>query len=609
MASNANTVKVTFLGDASHLSKVAKQVEKSTGGIGDKFAKMGKAAAVGLGGAVVGLGLFAKKGVDAFARVEDALGGAGVIFGESAQMIESFANAAARNFGMSKGAALDASNTFGTLGKAAGLSGQDLALFSTKFTGLAGDMASFKGTSPEQAIQAIGAALRGETEPIRAYGVMLDDAALRQEALAQGLIKTTKDALTPQQKSLAAQALILKQTSDAQGDFARTSDSTANTAKRLAAETENASAKLGKQLAPAVTMAREAFLKLIQKLTELIDKYGPATQAAFEKIRQAVQQMIDKYGPAAVAILGRVRDAMKELADKIRGGAETIIRNWDDIKSTAEKTALVLSPIFAALIAHWAAVATAATVSSIKQAAAWVVTKVQAGIAAIAHGVAVTVMVAGWVLMGTQALINGAKIAAGWLLALGPIGLGILALTAIAAAFVVAWKKSESFRDVVKGAFGVALTAVSGFLFGIQKMLEALGKIPGFGWADTAAKKVAGARASVDGLRDSIAGIQDKVVTITTVHRTVTEAQKDGKGGGVQKFAKGGVAMPGLAWVGEEGPELVQMRGGERIYNANDSRKMAAGGATYNLNLYGDHSISTDDVPSMFRRMELLAGS
>ena len=61
----------------------------------------------------------------------------------------------------------------------------------------------------------MGATLRGETEPIRAYGVILNERDVKERAMAMGLISTTKDALTPQQKTLAAQAEILAQTDSA----------------------------------------------------------------------------------------------------------------------------------------------------------------------------------------------------------------------------------------------------------------------------------------------------------------------------------------------------------------------------------------------------------
>ena len=47
---------------------------------------------------------------------------------------------------------------------------------------------------------------------------------------------------------------------------------------------------------------------------------------------------------------------------------------------------------------------------------------------------------------------------------------------------------------------------------------------------------------------------------------------------GKKGFASGtSSAPPGWAWVGEEGPELMKMRGGERIYNARDSLRIAEG--------------------------------
>lgn len=240
------------------------------GGFANTFKKVaGPALAVFGTTAIAG---FAKNAVGAFSELEDSTAAAGVVFGDSMQKIIAQSQGAAKNLGLTQQQVINAANTFGTYGKAAGLSGDALADFATEQTALAADMASFKGTSPEQAIEAIGAALRGETEPIRAYGVMLDDASLKNQALAMGLISTTKDALTPQNKTLAAQALILKQTADAQGDFARTSDSTANVAKTLSAQAEDLSAKFGLVLAPAFTAARSTAIGFVGGITGVLDK-------------------------------------------------------------------------------------------------------------------------------------------------------------------------------------------------------------------------------------------------------------------------------------------------------------------------------------------------
>ena len=173
------------------------------------------------------------------------------LFGPAAPKVQEWAAGAARSLGLSELAAGDAAATFGIMAKSAGLAGEQAATFSTDFARLAGDLASFNNTSPEQAIEAIGSALRGEAEPIRAYGVLLDDATLRQEAMRLGLIKTTATALTPQQRVLAAQAAIYKQTTAAQGDFAKTSGGLANQQRILAAQFTNVQAQLGEKLLPA----------------------------------------------------------------------------------------------------------------------------------------------------------------------------------------------------------------------------------------------------------------------------------------------------------------------------------------------------------------------
>ena len=209
----------------------------------------------GYAGAGVASGLLikgVKDSITAASNLQETVSKNRVIFGKSAESVEAFAKTAASTFGQSEQQALDAAGTFAIFGKAAQLGGEDLVNFSTDFTVLASDMASFTNTSPEEAITAIGAALRGESEPIRKYGVLLNDATLKQRASTLGIYDGT-GALTAQQKILATQAEILAQTSDAQGDFERTSDGLANKTRTLNAEFQNLSASAGKVLLPVAT--------------------------------------------------------------------------------------------------------------------------------------------------------------------------------------------------------------------------------------------------------------------------------------------------------------------------------------------------------------------
>ena len=218
--------------------------------MGDGLAKSLKFAAAAIGTAGV-LSLF-KDSIAEASDLTEAINKTDVVIGSASDSVKQFASTAATSIGQSSSQALAAASDFAVFGKSAGLSGEALADFSTDMVTLASDMASFSNTSPEQAITAIGAAFRGETEPIRAYGVMLDDATMRQKAMELGITETTKNALTPQQKVLAAHALILEQTADAQGDFARNSDEASNSQKILTAMWTDAKAQLGAGLLPAV---------------------------------------------------------------------------------------------------------------------------------------------------------------------------------------------------------------------------------------------------------------------------------------------------------------------------------------------------------------------
>ncbi len=213
--------------------------------------------------------------IKAASDFEEATSKVNVIFGRASKSVKDFANTAARELGQSKQSVLDAAGAFGTFGKAAGLAGEDLSTFTTDFVTLSTDLASFNNTTPEEAVQAIGAALRGEAEPLRRFGVLLNDATLKAEAMELGIYKGS-GALTAQQKILAAQSAIYKQTGDAQGDFARTADGLANKQRTLSALFKNFQIQLGQQLLPAATDFANGLVKINDAFSNMPT---PATNA------------------------------------------------------------------------------------------------------------------------------------------------------------------------------------------------------------------------------------------------------------------------------------------------------------------------------------------
>jgi hypothetical protein len=270
------------------------------------------AAAIGSIAAVI------KPAIKAASDFQESTSKVNVVFGQASKSIKDFAATAATSLGQSKQSVLDAAGAFGTFGKAAGLAGEDLATFTTDFVTLSTDLASFNNTSPEEAVLAIGAALRGESEPLRRYGVLLNDAVLRQEAMTLG-IYDGKGALTAQQKVLAAQAAIYKQTNDAQGDFVRTSDGLANSQRTLGAVLKNVQIELGTKLLPAI----QEFSNSLVDISLWVQR-NPET---FTKIGKGFEYIFKLVDPATKGIRGFL-DVLKSVAGLVNG-AEKATGAWN----------------------------------------------------------------------------------------------------------------------------------------------------------------------------------------------------------------------------------------------------------------------------------------
>lgn len=301
---------------------INKSIDKAGKGIVGKWAKIGLAAGAAFGGAIVVKGI--KDSIVAASDLNEAVTKSQVIFGSAAKDIEKFSKSTADAFGISRTAALDASSTFATFGKAAGLSEKELAPFSTKLVELSADLASFYNTSPEDAIQALGSALRGESEPMRRYGVLLNDATLKEEAMRQGIIKTTKGPLPLQAKVLAANAVIMKQTADAQGDFARTSDGMANQSRILSANMAELKTRVGEGLLPIIT-------KILPGLNKLMDEMaGPLAKAT-----EGLGDFLTRMGES---------DAVKAFIETVK---ELIASGWEVLVSTGKALIPIVQSVMA----------------------------------------------------------------------------------------------------------------------------------------------------------------------------------------------------------------------------------------------------------------------
>ena len=260
-------------------------------------------AGTAIAGATAAVAAFAYKSIQKASDFNEAISKNAVVFGAISKEVENFAQTANRALGLSETAALKAAGTFATFGKSAGLAGKDLSDFSTSLVTMAADLASFNNTSVDEAINALGSALRGEAEPLRKYGVLLDDATLKAAATELGIYSGNK-ALTAQQKVLAAQKVIFDQTADAQGDFSRTSTGLAAQQKILGATLDNIQTNLGQAFLPiflkAVKFFNDEVTPAFERVAEVIGEKG-----LVKGMQQALYEM-GSFGPGMVEAFKQV---------------------------------------------------------------------------------------------------------------------------------------------------------------------------------------------------------------------------------------------------------------------------------------------------------------
>ena len=244
----------------SGLQKVQGEADK-TGGKADKLAgkfdKLGKKMTLGL---TLPLAAAGAAMVNLASDADESASKAQTVFGEFFDDIDAKANNLADSF--TRQEYHDFAGTLGSIALGLGFTQKEAAKLSEESLGLAQDLGSFHNTSTEDAINAITAAMTGEREQLKKYGIVINEATVKQKAMEMGLSDGT-EALDAQSKALATQALIFDLAGPAVGDFARTSDGLANKTKIVTGNIKDAAANLGANLLPIVLKVVDAVGKLV----------------------------------------------------------------------------------------------------------------------------------------------------------------------------------------------------------------------------------------------------------------------------------------------------------------------------------------------------------
>ena len=344
------TYKVTLDSDGAiksmeKIEKTADKTSKKADELANKFKSIGTKMTVGLTVPITAFGTYAVKMASDLNEVQNVVD---TTFENSSETINKFAKSAAEQFGISELSAKQFTGTMGAMLKSMGLGNKDITDMSIALSGLAGDMASFYNLNPEEAFEKLRAGISGETEPLKQLGINMSVVNLEAFAMSKGITKSY-DSMTQAEQATLRYQYIMETTADAQGDYSKTADSTANKTRTTMLQFQTLSAELGQQLLPIVNDVLGALQSVIKWFNNL-DASGKRVVLILGGIALAI-------GPvtSAIGTLIKVGSGIKSLV--------TIIKSWNvvtklmTVAQTALNAVMAMNPITLIIIAIVALIA------------------------------------------------------------------------------------------------------------------------------------------------------------------------------------------------------------------------------------------------------------
>lgn len=280
----------SFASAAALVGGLVSQISLDVRSLGDSISSLGSRA-LKFGGLVGGFGAslaaaFVKPVKDA-SELEETMSKFAIVFGESADSVLLWSEHAALAFGRSRqeirAFLAEAQDLFVPLGFAADAATE----LSKEVTTLAFDLGSFNNVADADAMRDLQSALTGSGEVMKKYGVIVNEAAVKQQLLLDGIDIAVA---TDQQKVMARWQIILKGTAAAQGDVIRTASSWANSWKAVLGAAKDLSAAIGtalladlSRIALIVREVLEDFSRWVvanQDMVQIVAKFAAGLLAA-----------------------------------------------------------------------------------------------------------------------------------------------------------------------------------------------------------------------------------------------------------------------------------------------------------------------------------------
>lgn len=266
------------IGLRNRIAAGAKAVQADLDRLGKKLRSQGQAImTAGLAAGAGAVGLLSGP-VRAASSMEETLNKFNVVFGDNAKAVQQWSNTTAKAFGTSRREMMGMLAGMQDLLVPMGVSADEAESMSKEFAKLAVDLGSFNDKTTQEAFTDLMAAVTGSGEVMKKYGVVLTEAAVKQEMLNMGLDPQSLDNAG---KAQARMNIIMRGTTAAQTDAIRSADSYANQTKRLKANLEDTAAALGGPVLGTLAQIMEvanggiaSFMKFAEENEELVKTIG-----------------------------------------------------------------------------------------------------------------------------------------------------------------------------------------------------------------------------------------------------------------------------------------------------------------------------------------------
>lgn len=338
MSTNVGSIHYDLGLNTSEFDRKAAGISSTLGSVGKKMSSIGQTMTVGLTLPILAGFGFAIKGAS---DLNETMNKIDVAFKDQAKTVKAWGETALKSMGLAKGSALDAAALFGDMATSMGLPTEAASDMSMKMVQLGADLASFKNISFEQAQTALAGIFTGETESLKRLGVIMTDTNVKAYALSQGFKGNWEEA-SQAEKVTWRYKYVMEQTKNAQGDFARTFEGTANQIRYSKERVKELTAEFGEKLLPLTGQVLEFFNKLLDKFSALTPKQqdmiiklglivaaiGPAL-LVFGKLSESVSALIPLMSNPTFWIVAAVLAV-------IAGVAYLVYQNWDKVRTALQ---------------------------------------------------------------------------------------------------------------------------------------------------------------------------------------------------------------------------------------------------------------------------------